>query len=228
MNRLLEVCLVGITLTASITPSVAAQSLPLQKGVSVEMAATRNAVSWPDADEADALVVAITHDSRVFLGIDPITSAALANSLKAELSKKPQKELYIKADARTPYANVEKVLDAARAAGAESLVLLTAQSGPTKPGVLVPPFGLEVHIGPPSRFGSTAVAVQLSRSGQQKPELKINHEQVPWTDLQSSLRHLFRNRKEQVVVIKAEDALPFENVVQATDVCRSAGAKVVL
>ena len=50
----------------------------LQKGVSVELAVTRNAVAMPDADNEGALIVAVTHSGSVYFGIDPITPAALA------------------------------------------------------------------------------------------------------------------------------------------------------
>jgi biopolymer transport protein ExbD/biopolymer transport protein TolR len=139
----------------------------LQKGISVEMPVTRNAVPVPDADQEDSLVVAVTHDGRIYLRVDPITHAALAARLKAGMSNNLEKKLYIKADARTLYANVVNVLDAARAAHVESLTLLTSQPGPTQPGALVPPKGLEVRVGPRSRYGPDVAVVNVLRSGQQ-------------------------------------------------------------
>jgi biopolymer transport protein ExbD len=58
--------------------------------------------------------------------------------------------------------------------------------------------------------------------------LKINGEAVPWAALQSTLRLLFQNRRDKVVLLKAEGTLPFADVVTATDTCRSTGAEVVL
>ena len=123
-------------------PRCTAQAL--QKGISVELAVTHNAVAMPDADKEGALIVAVTHSGSVYFGIDPITPAALAE--KPGLSGQ---KLYIKADARTPYANVAKVLDAVRTAGVTSPNLLTGQPETPEPGKLVPPKGLEVLVGPP-------------------------------------------------------------------------------
>ena len=87
----------------------------------------------------------LTRDGRVYLGVDLITPTALAKGVRDRLSNQTDKKLYLKADARTEYANVASVLDAVRAAGVEAVFLLTSQPGPRRPGVLVPPSGLEVE-----------------------------------------------------------------------------------
>jgi biopolymer transport protein TolR len=152
MRYLLEVCLIA-TLAAGITPSALAQSGSIatpvmRKGIHVELPATSNAVSLPDADKLDALIVTITEDGSVYLGIgpvnDPVKPGALAEMVKDVLSNRPDKRLYIKADARTPYANVVKIIDTARLAGVEVLSLLTAQQESPQPGSIVPPIGIEV------------------------------------------------------------------------------------
>ena len=58
--------------------------------------------------------------------------------------------------------------------------------------------------------------------------LKINKEQIPGAALPSALRQLLQNRSEKLVLVKAEGILPFADVVNVTDLCRSTGAKVVL
>lgn len=136
----------------------------------------------------------------------------MAEKIKG-LSGQTEKKLYIKADARTPYANVVNVLDAMRTAGVEAPNLLTAQQDSSEPGTLVPPKGLEVLVGPPLPSGSDAIVVQALNSGQRWPTLKINNEQ---------------NRSEKVVPLKADGLLPFAHVVQVIDMCRSMGAKVLL
>jgi biopolymer transport protein ExbD len=148
MNYLLEVCLVAI-LAAGIAPSPLAQSgsiatPAMQKGIHVELPATSNAVSLPDADQKDALIVTITEDGSVYLGVDRVNPGALAETVKGVLSDRPEKKLYIKADARTPYANVVKVIDTVRLAGVEVLNLLTAQEETPQPGTVVPPKGIQV------------------------------------------------------------------------------------
>jgi biopolymer transport protein ExbD len=75
---------------------------------------------------------------------------------------------------------------------------------------------------------SEAIVVQVLDSGPRKPTLRVDDENIPWAALQSTLRQFFQNRKEKVVLMKAEGTLPFADVVDVTDACRSTGAKVVL
>lgn len=198
----------------------------LRKGISVELPVTSNAIAMPDADKEDALIVAVTHNGSVYFGIDPITPAALAE--KHGLSSRVEEKLYIKADARTPYANVMNVLDAVRKAGVTAPNLLTAQHETPEPGKLVPPKGLEVLVGPSLPSGAESTVVQVLNSGQRWPVLKINNEEIPWATLESRLRQLFTNRSEKVVLVKADGLLPFARVVHVIDVCRSTGAIVFL
>jgi biopolymer transport protein ExbD len=207
-------------------PAPQGSAQQMQKGVSVELASTRNATAMPDADNADALIVVVTEDGSVYLGIDPVTLAVLAEKIKTRLSDR-QGQLYIKADARAPYANVEKVLGAVRAAGVEAPRLLSAQPESAQPGTVVPPKGLEVLLGLPST-GSASTIVQLFDSGQRRPTLKINNDQIPWDSLPGTLRQVLQNRRENLVVVKADGRLPFADVMHVVDLGRSTGANVVL
>ena len=216
----------GVTFVVFVTMLFAASrctAQALQKGVSVELAVTHNAVAMPDADKEGALIVAVTHSGSVYFGIDPITPAALAE--KPGLSGQ---KLYIKADARVPYANVAKVLDAVHTAGVTSPNLLTGQPETPQHGKLVPPEGLKVLLGPPLSSSPESIVVQMLNSGQQWPLLKINSEDIPWVNLESRLRQLYHNHSEKVVVLNADGLLPFRNVVHVIDVCHSTGAKVFL
>lgn len=198
----------------------------LQRGISVELPVTRNAVAMPDADKENASIVAVTHNGRVYFGADPITPAALAE--KRGLASRPEEKLYVKADARAPYAHVMEVLDAVRTAGVTTPNLLTAQQVTPEPGKLVPPQGLEVQVGPPLSPGTESTVVQMLNSGQQWPMLKINEEEIPWAALESRLGQLVKNHNEKVLLVKADGALPFRQVVHVIDVCRSTGAAVFL
>ena len=198
----------------------------LRKGVSVELAVTHNAVAMPNADNEDALIVAVTHSGSVYLGIDPITPAALAE--KPGLSRRAGGKLYIKADARTPYANVAKVLHAVHTAGVTAPNLLTGQDETPEPGKLLTPKGLEVRLGPPWPAGVESNVVQILNSGERQPLVKINNEDIPWANLESRLRQLHQNHGEKVVLLNADGPLPFSNVVHVIDVCRSTGARVFL
>lgn len=146
MKNLLEVCLIALSLAAT---TVVAQdpTIPMQKGISVQLPDTSNAVAVPSADKEDALVVAVTRDGRVYLRTDLISPADLADKIKSELATRADKRLYVKADARTPYANIVTVLDAAHTSGVQGFTLLTDQRRPSEAGKLVAPTGLEMLVG---------------------------------------------------------------------------------
>jgi biopolymer transport protein ExbD len=129
MNRILKACLVSSTI-AAIPVAVCAQSgetAPLQRGVSVQLAVTRNAVAVPNVDKQDALVVAVTADGGIYLGGDQLSASALSDRVKSIVSTRKEKTLHLKADARAPYARVIEVIDAVHESGVEGLTLLTAQ-----------------------------------------------------------------------------------------------------
>ena len=138
-----SVALLAVVTTLSLPPRSTAQAM--QKGISVELAPTSSAVPVPDADNPDALMVTVTDTGKLYFGIDPVTPGSLAEKLKGRLSDRTQK-LYIKADARAPYACVVKVLDAARTAGLAGVTLLTTQPKTSQVGTVVPPEGIEMEL----------------------------------------------------------------------------------
>jgi len=225
MKRILEVCLVALTLAAPLAVAQSESTPTLRPGISVQMVVTANAASMPAADNEDALVVTVTDSGSIYFGINPIATTALTERVKSDISNREQK-LYIKADARTPYANVVKVLEAARSAGVAAPVLLTTQSEPAAPGTIVSPKGLEVLVEPPPS-GSQSAVVQVS-TGQHGLTLSINNQPVAWANLRSALRQALQNRGEKVVSVKADETLPFADVVRVIDACGSAGAKTSL
>ena len=155
MNRRLHACLVSLMM-AGIACGVSAQQsggiVPLQRGVSVVMPLTRNAVAVPNADTEDALVVALTSDGTAFLRADPVSTLALAIRVTSALSTRNEKTLYIKADAAVPYARLVEVIDAVQNSGVEGLTLLTAQQDAADQGQrLAPPKGLQMRVVNPGR-----------------------------------------------------------------------------
>lgn len=150
MKYLLEMCLIAISLTASTTQPAAAQStsdnaIPhLRKGISVDLPRTTSAVSIPEGDNLDVLIVTIKTDCTIFLGTNPIGTTEMTKKLKESLSSQAGKDVYIKADARAPYASVVKILDSLHAAGIERVTLLTAQPEAQAPETVTPPKGLEM------------------------------------------------------------------------------------
>jgi len=115
------------------TPSQAAPSL--QAGISVQMPVTKNAPPMPGADREDALIVTLTGAGKVYVGLHPSDLELLQADLQRAVATQ-NKTLYIKPDARVPYATVMTVVDAAAAAGIERSVLLTSQ--PDSPSLRAP------------------------------------------------------------------------------------------
>ena len=149
MNRRLQACLVSV-MTGVISGAVFAQSgvsVPLQRGVSVQLAVTSNAVAVPNADQPDALVVALIADGSIYLGANRVPTPDLSDRVRSVLSTRKDKTLYIKADARVPYARLVEVIDAVQKSDVEGLTFLTAQQDAADQGSRsVSPKGLELRV----------------------------------------------------------------------------------
>jgi biopolymer transport protein ExbD len=227
MNRILEVCLIALTLASNLTPAASAQSPEMRHGVSVQLATTGSATAMPEADKDDAWIVTVSADGSLYFGMDPVTPESLVDEMKRR-PRNRDAQLYIKADARVPFAQVEKVLAVAHIDFFQSAVLLTSQQEASIPGTLVPPQGLEVQMSPALPAGKVATVVQLVNSGRHSPSLSINGDQIPWPALQSTLRQHFEKGDDKVILLKADGQLPFADVVRVIDASQSVGAKVVL
>jgi biopolymer transport protein ExbD len=135
---------------AAIADAVFAQSganVPLQRGVNVQLAVTSNAVAVPNADQPGALVVALTADGSTYLGANRAPTPDLADRVRSLLTTRKDKTLYIKADARVPYARLVEVIDAVQKSGVEGLTFLTAQQDAADQARRpVSPKGLELRV----------------------------------------------------------------------------------
>jgi biopolymer transport protein ExbD len=216
----------SVTLLILATVMSAAAMCPaqvLQKGISVELAPTRNALPMPDADNEDSVIVTVTDNGGVYLGVDPIALDALGEKIKGPLSD-PKQQFYIKADARSPYAEVLKVLQVAHGRGAEWPILLTGQHESLAQKGWNPPEGLQVRVGIPPTSGLAPTVIAVLDTGRRFPALEIDDARTPWATLQSTLAQFLRNLDKRIVLIKADGALPFAQVVHVIDVCRAAGS----
>ena len=229
MKHFLEVHLVALTFVIVVLASGSQSPAMAQKmhvGISVELPITHSAVPMPAADREDSSVVSVTEAGEVYFGVNSIDAADLAQKVKAELSGKTGNKLYIKADARAPYASLEKVLNAARAAGIERLALLTAQQVASEHANPVPPQGLDVRVGSAVPSNSDSVVVYVLQAGQQRPTLKINNDNISWETMQNRPAQSFPTGK--VISISADALAPVAHVVEVIEACHSTGAMVVL
>jgi biopolymer transport protein ExbD len=130
VTPMVDVMLVLLIIFMVITPM-------LQKGVSVDMAKASNPRDMQDADKEDAAVIAITRDEKIYLGPDRIETDQITTKLKDMLANKLDKTVYVKSDTHTKYGVVVNVVDNVRAAGVDSLGLLTEKR--TTAGAPPPP-----------------------------------------------------------------------------------------
>lgn len=224
MNRMLLVCLMAATLTITIALPARAQTPALRKGVSVQMASTRNASPMAEADNDDAWVVAVTAGGDLYLGADAMTPDQLSEWMRSH-PRSREANLYIKADARATFANVAKVLDMGRDVGFDAPVLLTSQIEPKTPGIMVPPKGLAVSVDAPANANS--IVVRIARS-QDSSTVSVNNEETSLAALQGTVRGLIQNTTDHVVIVRADGAVPFRDFINVVDICTSVGAKPVV
>lgn len=224
MKYSLVVCLCALAFAAIVLCSASAQSPALQQGISVQLAPTSNAATFPAADRQDAWIIVVTADGRLFFGIQRVTGEQLLEEMKIT-PRHRDANLYIKADARAPFEDVGKALQAARTDEFDSAVLLTDQHESSVPGKMIPPKGLEVGL---ASAPADAIVVQMRGSEAAQSVVNLNGGKVPMRSLQSSLEQALGGRTEKIVSVQVEGPLPFAQVATVVDTCRSIGAKVVL
>lgn len=213
-----------ITIGVVGTLTHAQEQMPaLRQGVSVQMATTSSAHAFPDADNQDAWIVAITADGRLFFGVKPLTPEVL-DEMKATPRNRDQ-SLYVKADARTSFENIEKALKGAKVLLFNSAVLLTSQNETTAPGAIVLPKGLEVLLTPTPL---DAAVVRMRNTGQSRPSVTVNGQDISMSDLQTMLNRALETRSARVVLLQADDNLNFGQVAQVIDACNSVKARVAI
>jgi len=126
VTPMVDVMLVLLIIFMVITPM-------LQKNFSVDMAQTNNPRDMHDADKEDAVVLAVSRDGKIYLGHDLITLDQITPKVKDLLSSKLDKTVYVKSDKRAKYGVVVGVVDNVRAAGVDSLGLLTEKRAANVP-----------------------------------------------------------------------------------------------
>jgi biopolymer transport protein ExbD len=103
----------------------------------------REGVQLPQASnshpskEGGVVVVTVRNDTTAFVGDERVDNLGeLLMAVQRGLDETPGAEhtVYLKADRNLPYAEVEKVMDVCREAGAERVALMTDVPPPTETG----------------------------------------------------------------------------------------------
>ena len=118
VTPMVDVMLVLLIIFMVVTPM-------LQHGTSVDMAKAANTRDMQDADKEDAVLLAITRDGKIYLKSDQIQPDQITAKVKDMIADKLDKTVYVKSDRNSKYGVVVTVVDDVRAAGVDSLGLLT-------------------------------------------------------------------------------------------------------
>jgi len=132
VTPLVDVMLVLLIIFMVITPM-------LQKGFSVDMAKAVNPRLMQDAEKEDATMIAVTRDGKMYLGNTQIKLDEITTKVKDRISAKLDKTVYVRSDARAKYGDFLKVVDNVRAAGVDSLGLITEKIERRTPGAMLTP-----------------------------------------------------------------------------------------
>ena len=120
VTPMVDVMLVMLIIFMVITPM-------LSKGVSVDLAKTKNPIPMQAADKSDAIICAITKDGKTYLNTTQMPAEDLPPKVKDLLTNRLDKTVFVKADSRARYEKVVDVVDNLRAAGVDNVGLLTEQ-----------------------------------------------------------------------------------------------------
>jgi biopolymer transport protein TolR len=127
VTPMVDVMLVLLIIFMVITPMV-------QNKVNVDLAKSVDATPMPDAEHEDSVVVAVTRDGKVYLGANQVASGDLGPKITDMLQNKTNKEVYLRADARSNYGVVMDAIDNIRTSGVDTLGVLTEQPNNTVMG----------------------------------------------------------------------------------------------
>ena len=119
VTTMVDVMLVMLIIFMVITPM-------LSKGISVDLAKTKNPVAMQAADKDDAILISVTKDGKAYLGTDQFANLKdMGVKVKDRLSAKLDKTVYLKNDSRARYERVVEVIDSLRGFGVDQLGLIT-------------------------------------------------------------------------------------------------------
>jgi biopolymer transport protein ExbD/biopolymer transport protein TolR len=115
-----DVMLVLLIIFMVITPM-------LQKGVTVELAKTKNPADMTAADKEDSVLISVARDGKFYLNQDRVNIDDLTNKVTELVGTRIDKTVFVSGDFRAKYGDIVQVVDNLRAAGVDKIGLLTAK-----------------------------------------------------------------------------------------------------
>ena len=206
--------------------------------VAVDLAKAEHPVAIPGAGMDDAIVVVLTRDGAVFVGREKVDPAQLGSRIRDNRTDRTGETMYLRADARAQYRDVENVIEAMRSAGAKEVGLVTQRKEEAQPETslwignpLLKSVGHEVFIPSPPETparGSSppdrTIVVHVIYHPNAAPAYKINAADVAHDELQPKLTEIYANRAERVMFVKGDDNLNFSDIADVIDIGRASNA----
>jgi biopolymer transport protein TolR len=102
----------------------------ITRGFSADLPGVRFASPMPRALREDAQVVSVMRDGAVYYGNSRINPEDPAERIRESVRKGADRKIYIRADARAKYMDIERVLDEIRKTGIQNISFLTEKTLP--------------------------------------------------------------------------------------------------
>jgi len=113
----------------------------LGHGQNVNLAHVDRPEDLPNADKDDAIIVAVDHFGKIYVGTTQTPEEELTATIRDKVKDRIDKSIFIKSDGRAKYVDVTKVVDDVRSAGVDEVGLLTERVERRNP--TAPPPGTE-------------------------------------------------------------------------------------
>lgn len=97
-----------------------ATPLLIQSGVKVKLPSSTITESQPEG-----VIITITKENKIYVGKEGVSANELLNYLKKKLEEKKDKFIIINGDKEVLLGNAVKIMDIAKAAGAEKIAIAT-------------------------------------------------------------------------------------------------------
>jgi biopolymer transport protein ExbD len=99
-------------------------------GFVVDLPRTLYPSPMPRAVQEDAQIVSVSSDGRVYYSNSRITAGELPDQIRESLRNGADRKIYIRADARAKYIDVERVLDEIRKTGIQKVCFFAEKVSP--------------------------------------------------------------------------------------------------